>query len=133
MSRSQYSEDLEQQEHAMWRGAVASAIRGKRGQRLLAEMGSALDAMKEKRLVADALVTEDGQVCALGAVGVARGLDMADLHPHDREAVALRFGIADALAAELAYINDEAAPYDPADRWVYVRAWVAKQTESVAG
>lgn len=48
MSRSGYSNDGEN--IAMWRGQVASAIRGKRGQAFLRELVEALDAMPEKRL-----------------------------------------------------------------------------------
>ena len=38
MSRSGYCDELEQSELAMWRGQVASAIRGKRGQAFLVEL-----------------------------------------------------------------------------------------------
>jgi hypothetical protein len=41
--------------HIRWRGAVASAIRGGRGQAFLREMLAAMDAMPVKRLVANEL------------------------------------------------------------------------------
>lgn len=61
MSRSGYVDDM-CDEWAMirYRGAVKSAIRGKRGQAFLREMLAALDAMPEKRLTAGALIF-DGQ------------------------------------------------------------------------
>ena len=47
MSRSGYSDDDEDGRLAMWRGAVQSAIRGKRGQAALRELLTALDAMRQ--------------------------------------------------------------------------------------
>ena len=64
MSRSGYSDDCSGRELNLWRGAVESAIRGKRGQAFLREMLVALDAMPEKRLIAGELVTPTGEVCA---------------------------------------------------------------------
>lgn len=56
MSRSGYSEEEDEPgQFAMWRGQVASAIRGRRGQTLLREMLAAMDAMPVKRLIANSL------------------------------------------------------------------------------
>ena len=76
MSRHGYSDDLDQWDLIKWHGQVASAIRGKRGQKLLVDLVRALDAMPEKELIASKLVTIDGEVCALGAVGQLRGTEM---------------------------------------------------------
>ena len=54
MSRSGYSDDAENV--AMWRGQVANATRGRRGQKLLRDMVAALDAMPDKRLFQGHLV-----------------------------------------------------------------------------
>lgn len=116
MSRSGYTDDCEGTELAMWRGAVASAIRGKRGQALLRETLTALDAMPIKELIAHELVQE-GEFCTLGVVGHARGIDMTTIDPEDRDAVAQVFGIAPALAAEIVYLNDEA--FDD-HKWVHI-------------
>lgn len=129
MSRSGYveSDDIDQWAHIRWRGAVKSAIRGKRGQALLKEMAAALDAMPIKRLIASELVTETGEVCALGAVAKARGMDVSDIDPEYRELVAQKFNIANSLAAEIAYENDDEFGYfneDPEKRWQRVRKWV---------
>lgn len=91
-----------------WQGAVKSAIRGKRGQALLREMLAALDAMPEKWLAAESLVTAEGEYCALGVLGKARGLDIEALDPDDCDAVALAFGISPTLVREIVYTNDEA-------------------------
>lgn len=130
MSRSGYSDDFDGENWSLicWRGAVASAIKGKRGQSFLNEMLAAMDAMPDKRLVAWEL-EKGGEVCAIGSVGKARGVDMSKLDPEDRESVAGAFGISPALAAEIVWTNDEAGPYKetPEERFLRVRAWVAKQ------
>jgi hypothetical protein len=84
MSRSGYNDDydLDPWQGIRWRGAVASAIRGRRGQAFLRELLVALDALPEHKLIANEL-EKDGAVCALGAVGKARGLALAGLHPDD--------------------------------------------------
>lgn len=127
MGRCGYSDDGDYDNWATicWRGAVASAIRGKRGQAFLKEMLIALDALPEKRLI-DNDLERRGQVCALGSVGMARGIDMSQVDPYDRETVAGTFGISDALAAEIMYENDEMSGYKetPEQRFVRVRRWV---------
>ena len=108
----------------MWRGRVACSIRGKRGQALLRELGDAMDAMPEKELITNELV-EEGSYCALGVVGKARGLDIAAIDPEDSFTVAQRFNIAEPLAQEIAYLNDEGSWSEtPSERWLRMRQWV---------
>jgi hypothetical protein len=129
MSRSGYTEDYDDCDwwpHIRWRGAVASAIRGKRGQSFLREMLAAFDAMEAKRLIREELVVESGEVCAIGAVGRARGIDMTDIDACDRETVADTFGISGALAAEIVYMNDDHWTREtPEARFTRMRAWIA--------
>lgn len=136
MSRSGYSDDCDGWSLIRWRGAVLSATRGARGQALLRDLLAALDAMPIKSLVADSLVTADGEFCALGALGAARGIDMSKLDPEDRESVAAAFGIAPALAAEIMFENDEdfwrPATNDNERRWLRMREWVASQITASA-
>lgn len=156
MSRSGYSDDCDGWALLRWRGAVTQAIRGKRGQAMLRELLAALDTMPAKRLVAESLVSPDGEVCALGALGHARGLNMESIDVEDRQAVAQAFGVAEALAAEIMFLNDEGivddwtyvnfevfGPVRPWERhvqlrrvlneraaqlrWAYMRKWVANQ------
>ena len=126
--RSGYSDDLDPWDLIRWRGAVASAIRGRRGQAFLRELRDALDALPEPRLGADALQSTDGAVCALGSVGLRRGLDLSVIDPEDRHAVAHAFGIAEALAAEIMFENDEdfcsRREDSAARRFQRMRAWV---------
>lgn len=131
MSRSGYSDDCDGWALIRWRGAVASAIRGKRGQAFLREALAALDAIEDKRLIAGELVDHKGEFCTLGAVGKCRGLDLKTIDYDDRESVAAAFGIPVALAAEIMFENDD--DYWPRSgkeaeiRWSQMRAWVAKQ------
>ena len=123
MSRSGYStEDDDQRATILWRGAVKQAIRGKRGQAFLREMLAALDALPEQKLIAGDLEC-DGAVCAIGAVGKARGLAMAELDPEDRESVAAAFGISFALACEIFFENDEGS-------WSTVPVWSTEAPEA---
>ena len=128
MSRSGYSEDCDDHWQAiMWRGAVASAIRGKRGQEFLREMLAALDAVESHRLIADNLKTKDGEVCALGAVAAARGLDVSAIDPEDYATVANVFGLPRSLAQEIMFENDEAVTREtPEARYIRIRSWIAK-------
>lgn len=143
MSRSGYSDECyDQWELIRWRGAVESAIRGKRGQAFLRELLAALDAMPERRLIARNLVRSDGACCALGCIAQARGVDTSDLSsdPEDDAyqlestyAIAARLGIANALAQEIVFVNDDLygahwsdlARDDDELRWQVVRSWVA--------
>ena len=129
MSRSGYTEyDGEDNWRLiMWRGAVASATRGKRGQRMFRDLKAALEAMPRKRLITDALENE-GEVCALGALGQARGVDMSRLDPEEPDDVAQAFDIATCLAQEVAYENDEMLEgASPEQRWERMHRWVCAQ------
>lgn len=126
MSRCSYDEGLDNWELIRWRGAVASAIKGKRGKACLQEMATALDALEAKRLIKNDLV-RGGEACALGVLGIARGLNMEDIDPEDLDAVAETFGIARALAAEIMFINDDFFDVTPEYRFWRVRQWITEQ------
>jgi hypothetical protein len=128
MSRSGYHDDVEQWHLIMYRGAVSSAMRGRRGQQFFRDLLAALDALPEKRLIEGDLECSDG-VCALGALGRARGMDMTALDPEDSATVSFKFDIAEALAREVVFENDEAAGYlwakeTPEARFERMRRWV---------
>lgn len=138
MSRSGYAEDEGDGALNVWRGAVASALRGRRGQAFLREMRDAMDAMPEKRLAAEVLAEPDGEVCAMGTVVMRRGLDVSDVDPDDYEIVAERLGLAEAMVREIAYLNDEhgwiwdaqartGRMETPEERWARMREWVERQ------
>lgn len=128
MSRSGYSEDSEHL--AMWRGQVASAIRGCRGQAFLRELLDALNAMPVKRLIANDL-RKDGEVCALGSVGAKRGIDLEGLDPEDYDTLANVFGIANQLVQEIEYMNDDAEWNDtPEKRWQRIHSWATSHLKA---
>lgn len=124
MSRSGYVDDLDPWPTIMWRGQVASAIRGRRGQAFLRELIAALDALPEKKLISNAL-EDNGAFCALGAVGHARGIDLSEVDTHDHDQMVSVFGIADQMIREIEYLNDEAFYVSPEERWVAMRKWAA--------
>lgn len=125
MNRSGYTEDGDNWDLIRWRGAVASAIRGKRGQAFLREALSALDALPNKELTAAALHC-GGSVCTLGAVGLARGVSMESVDPEDHESVAALFNLPHAMACEIMWMNDEAEwrGETPRARWERMRRWI---------
>jgi hypothetical protein len=106
MSRSGYCDD---NDGSLYRGAVRSAMRGTRGQKFLRDLLDALLKLPDKKLITDNL-EKNGAVCALGAVGKERGIDMTNLDPEDAHTVAAKFNIAEALAREVVYENDEGGP-----------------------
>lgn len=134
MSRSGYSDDCEDLE--LYRRTVKNALFGKRGQAFLREMLATLDAMPEKRLVAYAFDNE-GDVCALGAVGRARGIDLpkGDLSDDiiNTGELGRMFGIARCMAAEIMFENDDnelsaqGRSETPEERFGRMRGWVIGQ------
>jgi hypothetical protein len=138
MSRSGYHDDLDVLDLGRWRGQVASAIRGKRGQVFFRELVAALDAMPEKRLIQGALEEEAG-VCAIGALCRAKGIHMETIDPSEPSEVAPLFDIAECLAREVVYMNDEFfdtrltedrkgyRDYTPEELWQAMRDWAAKK------
>ena len=129
MSRADYDDDIDQWELIRWRGAVASAIRGARGQAFLRELLAAMDTLPRRRLIHGKFYA-DGEVCALGAVAVCRAMDMEGLDPDDHENVGPAFGVAGALAREVMYLNDIYSRETPEDRFERMRAWVVDQIRS---
>jgi hypothetical protein len=132
MSRSGYDEGCDGTELAMYRGMVASAIRGKRGQALLRDIADAMDAMPVKELIDHELESSDGAHCAMGCAGVKRGVDMSGIDAEDPAQVAKAFDVAECLAREIAYENDEGAWMEetPAQRWRRMRAWVGSKLKA---
>lgn len=126
MSRSGYDDCVDDQWQIIrWRGAVASAIRGARGQAFLKEMLSALEALPERKLIAHEL-EQDGAVCAIGAVGKIRDVNMAGVDPTESEQVAALFGIPHALTCEITYMNDEGRYREtPEERFARMQQWIA--------
>ncbi len=135
MSRSDYSDACDGWDLIRWRGAVRASIRGRRGQELLHGLRSALDAMPEKRLIANSLIDETGDTCALGALGVACGVidKLRAVEAEDYEQVARVFGVSEALVREIAFENDERYGDTPETRWNRMRAWAERNIQKDEG
>jgi hypothetical protein len=178
LSRSGYSDDYGDDDPlalGRWRAAVRSATHGRPGQAFLRELLAALDALPHKRLVANVLQegewddsgehivpVKDGDVCAFGAVGRARGIEMParlDLDDDDDDMaheVQCLFGTTDALSREIMHHNDDGGigrrvpipnvlesrgdwfgytyiPETPEQRFERMRKWVVAQIDRCAG
>ena len=149
MSRSGYSDDCDGWELIRWRGAVESAIRGKRGQAFLRELEAALVALPKKRLCYHDFASPDGEVCALGALAVKREIDDGASRAEALESVSTQFpegmeaedagyklGIAHALAAEITHMNDDCYGYEnntveeQKQRYKRMLAWVRERIKA---
>jgi hypothetical protein len=131
MSRSGYSEDFGCDDPlalGRYRGAVGSAFRGRRGQSFLKDLLKALEEMPEKRLVAGNLQTNEGEVCALGAIARARNVEMMEVDEDDADystcVMAERLNIAESMAREIVFMNDEVLGNSPEDRYQRVLSWI---------
>lgn len=134
MSRSGYSdEDYDETfPNASWLyGAnVKRAMRGKRGQKFLRELIAALEKMPDKRLIEGALRTEDGMMCALGAVARERGLEVSGIDPENANQVGKAFKITPMVAREIVSVNDDDFSWQeetPEHRYTRVLAWARGQ------
>lgn len=138
MSRSGYMGDLDDLdlEHSdliQYRGRVASATRGARGQAMLRELLEALDAMPAKELIQDDLVgRETGACCTIGALLVHKEVPDPWKYHEDNEKLADELDVDECLVAEIEYENDEFYRLEgPAERWERMRKWVANQIQEV--
>jgi hypothetical protein len=108
-----------------YRGRVANTIKGKRSQKFIKDLISALDILPEKKLISNALESS-GQFCAIGSVGRARGIQMSEINPEDCDSIAKIFDISPTLAREISYENDETGSVNPENRWLRMRAWAVR-------
>lgn len=147
MSRHGYSDDFGDEDGQLamgrWQAQLKSSIRGKRGQAFFRSLVEALDALPEKSLVANSLETNEGAVCAFGALARHKGVDVKalnigseysddDREDSDWDKLAGAFNITQQLTREVMYTNDEvwtgASEADTGTvRWQKVRAWAARQ------
>jgi len=71
------------------------------------------------------------EVCALGALGKQRGINMSELDPTDYDAAAAAFNCTSPLVREIEYENDEDWCLEtPEQRWVRMRNWVAARVRA---
>jgi len=130
MNRSGLIEsDDDYQRLNLYRANVDRCIRGRKGQKFLREMAEAMDAMPVKRLIAEELIADDGEVCAIGSVCKSRGIDVSKIDPEDPDNVAAAVGIHRILASEIEYENDDTywrSRETAEERWLRMRKWIDK-------
>jgi hypothetical protein len=128
--------------YELWHANLHRTMQSKRGQAFLRELLEALDAIPQKRLIQGAM-EQSGEVCALGAVGLKRCMDLDGLDSRDHDEIADAFGISSMLAQEIAYWNDQGMEAcllgltdgggwkenTPEDRFTFVRAWVVARID----
>lgn len=113
MSRSGYVEDFDCDDdlaHGRYRGQVASATRGKRGQTFFKDALDALYAIPVKELEAKSLRTEDGGFCTIGAMLKHREIDMSEFYDDDDDQcdhLSGKLDVAHQLVREVIWANDE--------------------------
>lgn len=133
MSRSGYSDEYGDDNYLhLYRGMVERTLRGKRSQAFLKELAKAMDEMSEKKLIANKLISEEGQMCTIGVVCKARGIDVSEVDVEDADKVGSLVNIARSIAAEIEYENDEGGRYNetPEQRWVRMRSWVTENLKA---
>jgi hypothetical protein len=135
MSRSGYSEDWGEDfnnQLELYRNSVDLALSGRRGQKFLKDLLAALDSMPQKRLIRYEF-EKAGEVCALGAAGRAKGIDLprGEMDEIDIRYLSRSLGVAPCMAREIMYENDDRGrAATPEQRFVRMRQWVS---EKIAG
>lgn len=126
MSRSGYQDDLDPGDLSLWRGRIASALRGRRGQAFLTRLIAALDALPERALITDVLADGPDR-CALGAA-LGANQQALSLDPDDHHRIGAELNISPCLVQEVEYVNDDEGRPDetPEQRWTRVRAWAVR-------
>lgn len=100
-----------------WNAAVKASINGKKGQRLLARMATALDAMPEKVLG----TTKNGK----GLPTIFSVVDPeCSLISRTPDEVSTALGVSPTLIWEISIVNDQQPELAPSARWAAMRRWV---------
>jgi len=122
----------------LYRANTERAINGKRGQSFLCELRDALLALPQKRLIGGSF-SEEGEVCALGALALQRRLKEGKTLDEALDEVAREFNeqedgyVADRLGAsfnivwEIMYLNDGEYRFgyrNPEERYMAMLGWV---------
>ena len=140
-----------------FQGNIRRAVAGKKGRKFLIELEAALLALPEKRLASGAMAASEGMggfdgkpivatgdVCALGAVAVARALaagksrqavlrELAEKFDPEEQAWTLTteaahyLKICHPLAYAVVYQNDVSSAQTPEKRYENVLAWVQRK------
>jgi hypothetical protein len=126
--RINYSEEEDYPgQFELWQANCRRSLRGKAGQEELRELRAALLALPEKRLIHGELENEEGEVCAIGAYGKRKGLDLSKFDvDSDTDEVGIAGGMPALVAWKVVEMNDMELDLDvtPEQRYEKMLAWV---------
>lgn len=133
--RISYSEDEDWPgQFELWQANCERSLRGKQGQEELRELHAALLALPEKRLIVGSLVDDEGGVCAIGAYGQRKGLDLSKFDPEsDTDEVGIEGGMPKLVAWKVVEMNDIQLDREtPEQRYAAMLAWVESKLRAAA-
>lgn len=110
----------------LWQANCERSMRGKRGQEELRELRESLLALPDKRLILGALEDEEGGVCAIGAYGKRKGLDLSKFEvDSDTDEVGIAGGMPPLVAWKVVEMNDLLLDHLTAEkRYEQMLSWV---------
>lgn len=111
----------------LWQANCERSLRGKEGQAELRELRAALLALPEKRLIHQDLEDGQGGVCAIGAYGRHKGVDLSKFErDYDTDEVGIAGGMPRLVAWKVVEMNDvQFNRYmTPEQRYEKMLAWV---------
>ncbi len=111
----------------LWQANCERSLRGKHGQEELRELREALLALPEKRLIHESLEDEEGGVCAIGAYGKRKGVDLSKFDvDSDTDEVGIAGGMPRLVAWKVVEMNDMqfSSEFTPEQRYEKMLAWI---------
>ena len=111
----------------LWQGNCERSLRGRQGQQELKELKAALLALPDKSLLYKTLYDEEGGVCAVGAYGRHKGLDLTKFDvDSETDEVGIEAGMPKLVAWKVVEMNDILfdRTFTPEQRYEGMLAWV---------
>lgn len=114
---------------ALYQANCDRSVHGKQGQKSLRELEQALLALPDKRLIADELETQEGEVCAIGALKRFKGIEHVQHDPEvDMDMIGVELGMPRLVAWSVVALNDHEYDYmTPEQRYTAMLNWVQHQ------
>lgn len=129
-SRVNYSDEEDYPgQSGLFQANCDRSLRGKKGQAELRELKAALLALPEKYLLGNLLYDDAGGVCAIGAYGKYKGVNLATFDPEegDHDEVGIAGGMPRLVAWKVVEMNDiELETAKPEQRYRRMLAWIER-------
>ena len=133
-----YVEESYPGEFALLEGNCRRSLQGRRGQKALEALKSALLAMPVKELHIDIFVEATGETCAIGARmiqkkvdrGMSRDLAVRECSKEDPceiQQIGVKLGMPPLVAWSVSVENDQDPSRSPTERYQHVLNWVKRQ------